>query len=569
MFFPVFSSLLLRKVTSVILVIAATVFQLHWSQLDIIITHLAQLFREAAAFRSMLECHGVKLRYYLTVLSGLVESLFFTGVFFGWASLVFVLKVDGYFAGYCANATRDEDDAVHIDCSGQDEHLSRVMSVAFIANTLLRFPVGYFFDRYGTTAARLIAISFYTTGTLLITLSNTETSVMLYPATACLVVAGTILYITNVQVGNLFDSYRSTVINIYNGAYDSSAAVFLIIKLLHEKGVSLHSSFIFLTFCSIPLLLRTFFLMPRGHIPYPLPETYTYGLNCPSQRRERREEEEEEEEEKNDEEEEIKEIDAKRNEKDKRAEAETSACLLKEPLHGQEEEASFRSCAMSWLFLWHMVWVVTILLCQIIYLSNVNPMLSRLANNDQTLVSHYTNAFAFTQLCGVLCAPLNGLIMDRHKRRPLALGETKREADLHSSPLALFLTSLQCFLFCVCFTCPVLPLQYLTFILQVVNSSFFYGGHQAFVSIAFPMSHFGKMSGMAMSLSALVLLLQLPLQHLITHQLHGDPLYVNVGVTLVSLLAFIHPVHVSLYCKKLAKQRKTGQEVIDQGSEKF
>ncbi|XP_035515313.1 solute carrier family 43 member 3-like [Morone saxatilis] len=488
-----------------------------------------------------------KLYYRLTLLSGFVESLFFTGIVFGWASLVFVLKVDGYFAGFCSNTTREEDNAVYIDCRSQDEHFPRVMSVASIANTIIRLPIGYVFDLCGTTATRLIAVFLYTTGTLFMSLSNAETSLLLYPALSCLITAGTILHITNAQVGNLFDSYRSTIITIYNGAYDSSAAVFLIIKLLHERGVSLQSCFLFLTSCSIIHLLRTFFLMPKGHIPYPLPETFTYGVSCPIRRRGRGEG-----------------TDKKVDVKNRRAEAETSALnVLNKPLHEpkQEEEASFQSCVLSWLFLWHLVWVVTILFCQFIFLSNVNSMLTRLANNDQTLVSQYTNAFAFTQLCSVLLAPMNGLIMDRHKRRPLAPGETKREADLQSSSLALFLTSLQCFLFCVCFTCPVLPLQYLTFVLQVVNSSFFYGGHQAFVSFAFPMSHFGKMTGIVMSLSALVLLLQFPILHLIQHQLHGDPLYVNVGVTLVSLLTFIHPLHVSLYCRKLAKQRKTEQEV--------
>lgn len=39
-------------------------------------------------------------------------------------------------------------------------------------------------------------------------------------------------------------------------------------------------------------------------------------------------------------------------------------------------------------------------------------------------VSQYTNAFAITQLCGVLCAPWNGLIMDRHKGKPRAAGTT-------------------------------------------------------------------------------------------------------------------------------------------------
>lgn len=52
-------------------------------------------------------------QHWLTLLSGLVESLLVTGMAFGWASLVFVLKVDGYFAGYCDNATREEDFTVY------------------------------------------------------------------------------------------------------------------------------------------------------------------------------------------------------------------------------------------------------------------------------------------------------------------------------------------------------------------------------------------------------------------------------------------------------------------------
>lgn len=69
---------------------------------------------------------------------------------------------------------------------------------------------------------------------------------------------------------------------------------------------------------------------------------------------------------------------------------------------------------------------------------------------------------------------------------PLSLpkGETKQEADLRSSSLSLFLTSLQCLLFSICASSPLLPLQYLTFILQVLNRSFLYGGNAAFVSIA-------------------------------------------------------------------------------------
>lgn len=56
--------------------------------------------------RKMLGCEeGARLRYRLTLVSGLLECLCFAGVVFGWASLAFVLKVDGYFIDLCVNVT--------------------------------------------------------------------------------------------------------------------------------------------------------------------------------------------------------------------------------------------------------------------------------------------------------------------------------------------------------------------------------------------------------------------------------------------------------------------------------
>lgn len=64
------------------------------------------------------------------------------------------------------------------------------------------------------------------------------------------------------------------------------------------------------------------------------------------------------------------------------------------------------------------------------------------------------------------------------------LGESEQEADLRASVLSLFLTGLQCLLFSICAATPYLPLQYLTFVLQVLNRSFLYGGNAAFISVA-------------------------------------------------------------------------------------
>lgn len=64
----------------------------------------------------MFPCQGGRKRllYWLTLVSGFLESLFFTGIVIGWASVVFVLKADGYFSGYCINATKDENQTVYL-----------------------------------------------------------------------------------------------------------------------------------------------------------------------------------------------------------------------------------------------------------------------------------------------------------------------------------------------------------------------------------------------------------------------------------------------------------------------
>jgi len=58
----------------------------------------------------MLLCHSrLRVHYWLTLVTGLVECLCFSGVVFGWASLVFVLMSEGYFSSLCVNDTEVND----------------------------------------------------------------------------------------------------------------------------------------------------------------------------------------------------------------------------------------------------------------------------------------------------------------------------------------------------------------------------------------------------------------------------------------------------------------------------
>ncbi|XP_060133410.1 equilibrative nucleobase transporter 1 isoform X6 [Zootoca vivipara] len=405
--------------------------------------------------------------------------------------------------------------------------------------------------------------SAYTTGTLLIAFSSAATALMLFPAVTFLSVGGILFILTNMQIGNLFGKHRSTIITLYNGAFDSSSAVFLVIKLLYEQGLSLRIMFLFMSACSAWHLIRTFFLMPRSHIPYPLPPGYTYGVSCHKRSRSYRTYEEQrspkvlDENDAEDSDNLHAEPALEENSTNKGlvgiGDAETAA-NLKAPA-----VVSFRSCVFSKLFFWHLVWLSVMQLRHYLFIGTLNSMLTQLADGDPTLVSSYTNAFAFTQFCGVICAPWNGLILDRHKRGHKKEGSLQGVpdslADLRSCVLSLVITVLQCVAFSICASIPVLPVQYATFILQVLSRSFLYGGNAAFLSIAFPSEHFGKLYGLVMGLSAVVSLLQYPCFSLISGPLNGDPFYVNIGLIVLIFLALVNPVMVWLECKRRQKEQ--------------
>uniref|UniRef100_H3A9H8 Solute carrier family 43 member 3 n=1 Tax=Latimeria chalumnae TaxID=7897 RepID=H3A9H8_LATCH len=451
-----------------------------------------------------------QIKRYATFATGLLECICFAGIIFGWASLVFVLKADRYFLDLCTPVNGTGNSSSVEGCTAQDERFSLIFTIASFFNNFMTLPNGFLYDRFGTTVIRAVGITLYMLAMLLIAFSSADAAFLLFPALCCVSVGGIILLMTNIQVKSL--------------------------KILYEHGLTIKSMFLFMASCSVLHILRTIFLLPRKHIPYPLPENYTYGAGPRNG------------------------SEGQNANSIPREEDDTQKALLEDGKvvvkdSGRlDNEPSFRSCIFSSLFFWHLVWLSVMQLRHYLFIGTLNPMLTHLANNDPGKVSTFTNAFAFTQLCGILCAPWNGMIMDRHKhKRAKKDGTPQNDRNLRASIMSLAITALQCILFSLCAAIPVLEVQYASFIFQVLNRSFLYGGNAAFIAITFPIQHFGKIYGMVMSLSALISLLQYPCFALIKGPLLGDPLYVNIGLLIFILLAFVHPVNVYLHCRRKVK----------------
>jgi len=117
-----------------------------------------------------------------------------------------------------------------------------------------------------------------TIGLILIGSAKPASSWILYPGTLLIAVAGIMVLITNMQLANLFVNTRSTVLTLLNGVYDSSSCTFMVMKILYDLGISYQQLFMVLSILTVIPWCRTFFLMPKDSIPWPLPKNFEFGI---------------------------------------------------------------------------------------------------------------------------------------------------------------------------------------------------------------------------------------------------------------------------------------------------
>ncbi|XP_038048204.1 solute carrier family 43 member 3-like isoform X1 [Patiria miniata] len=557
---------------------------------------------------------------------GSLECLCFGGWIFGWASLVFVLKQEGYFADKCwtegttadprstvpssgstANASQPTTVPGLAGCADQDAELQLVFTVANFCVSGASLPLGLLFDKMGTLFMRIIISVLMLAGSLMFALSSSN-PLLVFPAAVCVSAGGVQLLVVNLQISNLFGRNKWIVMTIFCGCFDSSAWVFLVVKVLYENfGFQVQTSFFILAGSTFVFTLNTFVLLPKkGHIPWPLPPDYytnqrsgktlnihedetlhaysnaikdTEGKHHPKREDDEALEEPDPRE-------------AKKVENNEVSEYYNGACgnglpngvsgesadqdgnsTLASPSNPLSKDfPSLRACVMSPLFGLFYLWFSILQLDVLFFVSTLNPVLTKLADNDEQLVSSYTNALAFIQLGGILCAPFSGLIVSRNKRRHRCLNKDKEEerlegrgpySDQKDAALAYATCTTICLIFGVCGILPILEAQYATFVLSVMSRSFVYSLTASGTSLFFPMEYFGTLYGLLILLSAVFSLLQYPLFIITQRLLNDNDFWVKIGLLSASLLTYSLSIYVFLHARKKEKAWQCGDQTTN------
>ena len=482
---------------------------------------------------------GNKCYYIFNLVIAILESIVYGGIFAGWPAIEYMFKENGRF-NYSCEVNGTSNLTSHNDlnsCPQQNNALALVYVVSLTSMMLLSYITGYIFDKYGTWVSRAVGTIMFNLGCLFLSETDSNNSWALFPGCILMAVGGGAFAITpNTQMGNLFGEWRSSVITLLVGCFQSASVTAVVIKIVYENGISSQNIFRFMNYLTVFVWFRTFLLMPRMYIPYPLPEE---GFVCGLQ--------------------EI--VDKtcctrtanngtrQNTQLDKSTEdnllsaqpdcAEKSSKIAVEELEVQ----SFLWCIKTSMF-WGEVFHYFILhFRNIFFVSSFLVWIGKSFHLNADEQSDWVNQFVLLQSSTIFLAPVNGIFIDLLTKRYIAKGSSHQSASAKAIFSSKICTSVMAIMFSIVVCIPLLMLQYLAFVFLLFYRSFLYGVMFTFFAILFPKEHFGKLTGFISALIGVLQLVQGPIKNLISMTLYYNYLPVNIAFCVVCFCTLVHPVY--------------------------
>ncbi|XP_066913853.1 equilibrative nucleobase transporter 1-like [Clytia hemisphaerica] len=566
---------------------------------------------------------------------GMLETLLCSGITYGWASIVYVFKTEYFYMHLCEDwyAAQNKSlptpktrlsaidfvfksnpvntqpgeypivrgGAAYIDdgklpgCPAQDARLNLIFTVSLFCLCGIKFPAGIFIDKCGPRIARAVGGTMYILACIGLGFVSVGYEDILFGVFAMICMGGSLLVVSVYQVSNIiFRQARSRIICILHGAFDSSAVMLLIFKMIYDHGIQYrYIMFGYTLICLVLILIGTFVLIPRlyklfqwieeearlqgyyairrdsfagpdfvvrslgwenyAQVTYEArrkSRTLTYGST-------------------NDSIGSIKEENGLANSYEDHNENVDVWEGENEPLVNQNQmsskshkrfgKGSVLNSILSPLYLFELIYLIGFQLKLWYFVGSMADFLGRLTLNDKTLISQYVDIFGYVQFGGILVTPLIGLVFDKDrltgkdKEIMMMSAHAQRIKKLSDCIAPFAVTNILCMIFCVTSAIENLHLQVVSFVLYAIVRGFLYSNHGAYMGAAFPASQFGTLYGLGIFIGGTFGIFQYVLFKITSGPLHGDPFWVNMFLLALVSIGNIHPLYLWWYCRKQKK----------------
>ena len=197
-----------------------------------------------------------------------------SGIVFGFAALKPILIDEGVYREVC-DPTETGDDDIIIPCAEQDMRLNLFFITATVTGNVSSLLGGILLDRFGRRTCWVSSAACLAAASLLLGLSFSISGLDMYiVGNMLLALGGTLLFVSSFQLANTFPKHSGAIIALVTGAFDASAAVFLVYRILYNATRGRFSpSFFFFGYLAVPALILVAEFAYMDPLPYQtLPE---------------------------------------------------------------------------------------------------------------------------------------------------------------------------------------------------------------------------------------------------------------------------------------------------------
>ncbi|QDS68041.1 hypothetical protein FKW77_009679 [Venturia effusa] len=166
------------------------------------------------------------------VIIGVISCTLGSGIVFGFAALKPILVDRQAYRDLC---TEEELDQHLVICYKQDLKLNFAFTIASITTNISALIVGAILDRYGPRLCGVISSLLLLLGGLCMAFEDGLPFDAIIAGHFLLALGGTFIFVPSFQLSNAFPRFQGLVLALITGAFDASAAVFLIFRIIYEK----------------------------------------------------------------------------------------------------------------------------------------------------------------------------------------------------------------------------------------------------------------------------------------------------------------------------------------------
>ncbi|KIX05295.1 uncharacterized protein Z518_06167 [Rhinocladiella mackenziei CBS 650.93] len=196
------------------------------------------------------------------VVVGVLSCVLASGIVFGFDALKSILVDEEVYRDLCTEKELRDDVWL---CYMQDQRLNLTFVIASVTTNISALLVGSILDRYGPRVCGFVSSVLLGLGSIFMAFARSLSFDALSVGSFLLALGGTFTFVPSFHLSNAFPRFQGLILALVTGAFDASASVFLLFRLLYQATngtFTLQRIFLFYLFVPLFILLTQLFVMP-------------------------------------------------------------------------------------------------------------------------------------------------------------------------------------------------------------------------------------------------------------------------------------------------------------------